>query len=285
MFRAREFHFTEQDFRQIRELIYAHAGISLNAGKADMVYSRIARRLRATGLQTFAEYLGYLNADAEEWQHFINSLTTNLTAFFREPHHFPILAEHVLNLSRHRRGTIELWSAACSTGEEPYSMAMTLIDAFASWTPPIAILATDLDTNVVRQAALGIYPRERVEKLPESDLKRFFQRGRGAQEGLVRIRQEVRDLVRFRPLNLLADRWPMQASYDAIFCRNVLIYFDKPTQSRLLARFRPQLRQDGLLFVGHSESLTQATDLFRLRGKTVYLPVTQKETQRETYAT
>jgi chemotaxis protein methyltransferase CheR len=269
----REFQFTARDFERIRGLIYEHAGIALNASKTDMVYSRIARRLRATGLTSFEDYLTYLDQEPDEWQQFTNSLTTNLTSFFRESHHFPILAEQVLVARRQGRSPLRLWSSACSTGEEPYSMAMTVIDAFDSWTPPVKILATDLDTNVVRQAAEGIYPLERVEKLPERDLKRFFQRGSGAQEGMARIRPEVRALVSFQPLNLLGEQWPIKGPFDAIFCRNVLIYFDKPTQSRLLARFHPLLRPDGRLFVGHSESLTHVSHLFRLQGKTVYVPL------------
>ncbi|WP_207896130.1 CheR family methyltransferase [Thiobaca trueperi] len=271
--REREFDFTDQDFQQIRGLIYEHAGISLNTSKVDMVYSRIARRLRATGLTSFEDYLAFLNENEGEWQHFINSLTTNLTSFFRESHHFPVLAELAVKAMNQGRRPIRFWSSACSTGEEPYSMAMTLIDALGSWTPPVRILATDLDTNVVRHAAQGIYPVERVRKLPEQDLKRFFQRGRGAQEGMVRVRPEVRALVSFNSLNLLSEDWPIKGPFDAIFCRNVLIYFDKPTQSKLLARFHPLLRADGLLFVGHSESLTHVADRFRLQGKTVYAPV------------
>ena len=276
MLREREFQFTHRDFEKIRGLIYQHAGISLSDGKVDMVYSRIARRLRATGLTSFEGYLDFLDANPEEWQHFTNSLTTNLTSFFREAHHFPILAEHAIEAQRKGRGPLTFWSSACSTGEEPYSMAMALIDAFGTWTPPVKILATDLDTNVVRHASKGIYQMDRVEKLPEETLKRFFQRGRGAQEGLARIRPEVRALVNFHPLNLLDDKWPIKGPLDAIFCRNVLIYFDKPTQAKILSRFHPLLRPDGLLFVGHSESLTHVADLFRLRGKTVYAPAPTK---------
>jgi len=271
--REREFHFTPRDFEQIRRLIYEHAGIALGPAKMDMVYSRIARRLRATGLTSFAEYLALLEADPDEWPQFINALTTNLTAFFRESHHFPVLAEHVLGVWRQGRRLIRLWSSACSTGEEPYSMAMTLIEAFDSWTPPIQILATDLDTNVVQQAAEGIYALDRVEKLPAAQLKRFFLRGKGARAGQVRVRPEVRALIEFRPFNLLSAHWPMREPFDVIFCRNVMIYFDKPTQARILARFHPLLRPDGLLFVGHSESLAHVAHLFRLRGKTVYAPV------------
>lgn len=152
-------------------------------------------------------------------------------------------------------------------------MAMSLIDAFGTWSPPVRILATDLDTNVVQQAAQAVYPLERVEKLPEADVKRFFLRGRESQAGMVRLRPEVRALVTFRPLNLLSDSWPMKGRFDAIFCRNVLIYFDKATQYKILERFHPLLRPEGLLFVGHSESLTHVSDLFRLQGKTVYAPL------------
>ncbi|MGQ9658842.1 MAG: CheR family methyltransferase [Thermochromatium sp.] len=271
--RAREFQFTSRDFEQIRRLIYEHAGIALGPGKMDMVYSRIARRLRATGLTSFAQYLARLDADPDEWTNFINALTTNLTAFFREAHHFPVLAEYALEAARRGRRPIRLWSSACSTGEEPYSMAMTLIEAFDSWTPPVKILATDLDTNVVRQAAEGIYALERVEKLPEAQLKRFFLRGKGARTGQVRVRPEVRALIEFHPLNLLSEHWPMREPFEVIFCRNVMIYFDKPTQAKILARFHALLQPDGLLFVGHSESLTHVTQLFRLRGRTVYVPV------------
>lgn len=270
--REREFLFTDRDFERICALIYAHAGIALSAAKVDMVYSRIARRLRANSLASFDEYLDLLNANPEEWQPFINSLTTNLTSFFREAHHFPVLAQVALDARRQGRAPVMLWSSACSTGEEPYSMAMTMIDAFKSWSPPVKILATDLDTNVVQQAAQGIYPLDRVGKMPEADLKRFFQRGKGPHKGMARVRPEVRALVRFHALNLLEDRWPMKGPFDAIFCRNVMIYFDKQTQAKILARFHPLLRQDGRLFVGHSESLTHVAELFRLQGKTVYAP-------------
>ncbi len=271
--KTREFHFRDRDFARVRGLIQAHAGIALGPGKVDLVYSRIARRLRARGLRSFEDYLELVTADADEWQEFVNALTTNLTSFFREAHHFSILEEHVLRVQQRSGDPARLWSSACSTGEEPYSMAMTLIDAFASWTPPVKILATDLDTNVLRQAAEGVYPLERVERLPRGILKRFFLRGKSSREGMVRVRPEVRRLVSFRALNLLGGDWPLKARFDAVFCRNVLIYFDKPTQSRLLKRLHPLLCPDGLLFVGHAESLTHVTDIFRLIGRTVYAPV------------
>lgn len=267
--REREFEFTAQDFERVRKLIYGHAGISLNPSKQDMVYSRLARRLRATGIDNFKDYLALLETSNEaEWEAFVNSLTTNLTSFFREPHHFPILAEHLL---KHRhRGHIELWCSAASTGEEPYSMAMTVVDAFNSFTPPVRILATDLDTNVLAKGEAGIYPLERVEKLSPELVKRFFLKGTGAQSGYVRVRPELRAMINFRQVNLLSPEWPVRGPLDAIFCRNVMIYFDKPTQLKILERFAPMLQPDGLLFAGHSESFHNAGHLFSLRGKTVY---------------
>jgi chemotaxis protein methyltransferase CheR len=266
---TREFDFTSRDFERVRKMIYDHAGIALNPTKQDMVYSRLARRLRATGLQSFEAYLGMLEAGNDaEWEAFVNSLTTNLTSFFREAHHFPILSEHI----GRQKGDhpVTLWCSASSTGEEPYSMAMTMIDLYGSFTPPVKILATDLDTSVLAKAAAGVYAMERLEKLPEDTLKRFFQRGTGAQAGTARVRQELRDMVTFRPINLLDASWPIRGPFDAIFCRNVMIYFDKQTQYDILKKFAPMLRADGLLFAGHSESFYHAADLFKLRGKTVY---------------
>jgi len=269
----REFHFTDADFERVRATIYEHAGISLNPGKRDMVYSRVARRLRATGFSNFGEYLDHLDVESEEWQLFVNALTTNLTSFFRESHHFPVLAEHARHHHTPRNGPFRVWSSACSTGEEPYSIAMTLVDAFGTFKPPVKILATDLDTNVVAHAAAGVYPEDRVAKIPEKDVRRFFLRGKGSSKGMVRVRPELREMIVFRQLNLLSPQWPMRGPFDIIFCRNVLIYFDKPTQYQLLSRYRPLLRPEGLLFLGHSESVAHAGDLFRLQGKTVYAPV------------
>ena len=173
----KEFLVTQAEFEHIRTLLYQHSGIKLNDSKKDMVYSRLGRRLRATGMKSFQEYLELVEQDeGDEWEAFINSLTTNLTAFFREPHHFPLLKEHVLSL---RKKPLRLWCSAASTGEEPYTMAMTMIDAFGSYKPPIEIIATDIDTNVLTKARAGIYSLERVEKLPPETLKRFFFKGYG----------------------------------------------------------------------------------------------------------
>lgn len=266
---SREFLFTDADFQRIRKLIYAHAGINLSDAKKDMVYSRLGRRLRATGLTRFSDYLALLEANDEtEWEAFVNALTTNLTAFFREPHHFPLLAEHIQKI-KHRR-PIELWCCAASTGEEPYTMAMTMVDVFGSYTPPVHILATDLDTHVLKKAQAGIYPIERVEKLPQDVLKRFFLKGTGSNAGYVQVRKELRDMVTFRKLNLLDAQWPIRGPFEAIFCRNVMIYFDKPTQYKILQKFVPVMHSDALLFAGHSESFQHAADLFSIRGRTVY---------------
>ncbi len=265
---VKEFAFTEHDFERVRALIYERAGIALAESKHEMVYSRLARRLRATGKVSFTHYLDELErgTNAEEWEAFTNALTTNLTSFFREAHHFPILAEHVRKLKE----PIAIWCSASSTGEEPYSIAMTLCEVFGTLTPPAHIFATDIDTNVLTTAANGVYAQDRLDKLSPERAKRFFQKGKGAQEGLVRVRPELRQLITFKQLNLLSDSWPINGPFDAIFCRNVMIYFDKPTQGKILSRFAPLMKPDALLFAGHSENFLYVSDAFKLRGKTVY---------------
>jgi len=266
---GREFAFTAADFEHVRKLIYAHAGISLSATKQDMVYSRLARRLRETRQKSFADYLVLLErGDKNEWEKFVNSLTTNLTSFFREPHHFPILAEHLKKLQG--RSPIKIWCSAASTGEEPYSIAMTVVEAFNSFNPPVSIVASDLDTNVLATAAKGMYPRDRVDKISLERLSRFFIKGTGVQEGEFVVKPELRRLITFQRLNLLEPNWSVRGPLDALFCRNVMIYFDKPTQYKILARFTPLMSDNGLLFAGHSESFLHAADLFRSQGKTVY---------------
>ena len=265
---AREFDFTKGDFQRVCKLIYEHAGISLSASKQEMVYSRLARRLRATGLGNFNDYLELLEQNDEaEWEAFTNSLTTNLTSFFREAHHFPVLAQHA---RRFKGEQLQLWCSAASTGEEPYSMAITLAEAFGTLRPPVKILATDIDTHVLETAQAGMYAMERLEKMSQERLRRYFLRGTGAQAGMARVRDELRALITFQPLNLLDAHWALRGPFHAIFCRNVMIYFDKPTQYTILRRFAPLLHADGVMFAGHSESFHHAADLFRLRSKTVY---------------
>jgi chemotaxis protein methyltransferase CheR len=264
----KEFLFTPADFERVRTMLYAHSGIKLNDSKMDMVYSRLARRLRATGMKTFQDYLARVEKQHdEEWETFINSLTTNLTAFFREPHHFPLLKTHVLSL---KKRPIRIWCSASSTGEEPYTLAMSMVEAFNTYKPPVEIIATDIDTNVLNKAKAGIYPMDRVDKLPPDILKRFFLKGSGSNADNVKVRKELSDLISFRQLNLLDTKWPISGLFDVMFCRNVMIYFDKDTQYKILKRFEPMLEPHGLLFAGHSESLHHASDLFKLRGQTVY---------------
>jgi chemotaxis protein methyltransferase CheR len=265
---VKEFDFTARDFERVRAMIYKRAGIALAESKQEMVYSRLARRLRATGTSSFVKYLDELEAGrmGDEWEAFTNALTTNLTSFFREAHHFPLLAEHVKKL----KGPITIWCSASSTGEEPYSIAMTLCETFNTLTPPATIIATDIDTNVLATAAAGVYTIDRLDKMSEERSKRFFQRGRGEREGMVRVRQELRQMITFKQLNLLADSWPISGQFDAIFCRNVMIYFDKDTQRKILSRFVPLMKPDALLFAGHSENFLYVSDALKLRGKTVY---------------
>ena len=265
----REFDFTNADFERVRKMIYEHAGIALSPIKRDMVYSRLARRLRATGANSFSVYLDRLQSrESQEWESFVNALTTNLTSFFRESHHFDILKSEIRN--RWSRRPLKIWCSASSTGEEPYSIAMAVSEAFDSATPPVQIVASDLDTNCLAEARAAMYPMERVERIEAARLSRFFLKGAGSQAGMVRVRPELSRLVEFRRINLLEPNWPLKGPFDAIFCRNVMIYFDKPTQYKVLARFKPLLQPDGLMFAGHSESFTHATDLFRSMGRTVY---------------
>lgn len=264
----REFEFTSTDFSRVRKLIYQHAGISLSEAKTDMVYSRVGRRLRAAGIDSFKEYLDRLERknDAAEWEAFTNALTTNLTSFFREEHHFPILADHLTQVQK----PIRIWCSAASTGEEPYSIAITACEAFGSLTPPVEIIATDIDTNVLATAANGVYPYDRISKLSDKRKKTFFQRGSGQHEGSVRVKSELRRLITFKQLNLLDEHLPLKGQFDAIFCRNVMIYFDKPTQSKIITKFLPLMKPNGLLFAGHSENFLYVSKELHLLGKTVY---------------
>ena len=265
----REFAFSAVDFDRVRKLIYEHAGISLSTAKQDMVYSRLARRLREMHLKSFADYLNLLErGDKSEWEKFVNSLTTNLTSFFREPHHFPILADHLKKLRG--KSQIKIWCSAASTGEEPYSIAMTVVEMFGSFNTPVTIVASDLDTNVLATAAKGVYPLDRVDKISPERMSRFFTKGSGPQDGAFTVKPELRRMLSFQRLNLLEPNWAVRGPLDILFCRNVMIYFDKPTQYKILARFAPLMSDDGLLFAGHSESFLHAADLFSSQGKTVY---------------
>ncbi|WP_369814411.1 protein-glutamate O-methyltransferase CheR [Erwinia sp. Leaf53] len=259
---------SDTHFKRISQLIYQRAGIVLADHKREMVYNRLVRRLRTLGLDDFGRYLALLESEqnSAEWQAFINALTTNLTAFFREAHHFPLLAEH----AKRRSGSFNVWCAAASTGEEPYSIAMTLAETLGSGPGKFQVTASDIDTQVLETALAGVYRQEELRTLSPSQLQRFFLRGTGPHEGKVRVRPELASMVNFMQLNLLANEWTLPGPFDAIFCRNVMIYFDKETQEKILRRFVPLLKPGGLLFAGHSENFSQISREFYLRGQTVY---------------
>jgi chemotaxis protein methyltransferase CheR len=263
-----DFVFTDTDFRRVVGLIYARAGIRLNDSKQSMVYSRLARRLRVLDLERFSDYLNSLEADPKsgEWQHFTNALTTNLTFFFREKHHFEMLTEQL----QHLHGPVRIWCSASSTGEEPYSLAMTAVEAYGKLRPDVEIIASDLDTQVLNKAKNGIYSMDKLDKVSQERCKIFFLKGRGENTGQARIRRELREMIEFKQINLLASSWPLTPYFDAIFCRNVMIYFDQPTQRVMLEKMGRLLKSDGLLYVGHSENLHHMSEWFHSCGKTVY---------------
>jgi len=257
------------DLQRAADILRARAGIVLGRHKGEMLARTLGNRVRHHGLRDVAEYLQRLQNNFlwSEWEFFINAFTVNHTAFFRENHHFDMLADFL----RGRARPHEVWCCAASTGEEAYSIAMTLHDAALPSDSQALVWATDIDTGAIQQAERGTYPLERVAPVPQEYLRRHFYRGTGAQAGRVRVKPHIRRMIRFEPFNLLSADWPSDRRFDAIFCRNTLIYFDKPTQVRILERFAPRLKQDGLLFVGHSESFTSLTRVFRLRGQTVYV--------------
>ena len=269
-----EFAWTDKDFARIQALIYRHAGIHLHDGKRAMVYSRLSRRLRQTGYRRFGDYLDGLEAceagDGEsEIEHFVNALTTNLTSFFREPHHFAILAE----LLKTRRGgePWNLWCSAASTGEEAYSMAITAAEALGSDGGGFRLVASDIDSRVLAKAVAGVYRAEQVKDLSAERLRRFFLRGKAGNQGMVRVKPELQRLVEFRQINLVSENWPFSQAFDVVFCRNVMIYFDIATQRKVLEHMYRMLRPGGLLMAGHAENFSEARDLFKLQGKTVYV--------------
>jgi len=274
--REREFEFTSSDFETVRKTLYEQAGISLNDGKADLAYGRLARRLRNLRMSRFSDYLAYVNSTEGESEmvHFINALTTNLTAFFREPHHFEFLEKTALpeTMRRHQHDRrVRLWSAGCSTGEEPYSLAMTLAESPIISSPwDTKLLATDLDSNVVETAREGRYAEKRIEGLSAAHTRKWFHSLPGGDE--VQVKEALQDMIAFKQLNLMHD-WPMHGPFDIIFCRNVVIYFDKPTQMRLFERYADILVDGGYLFLGHSETMHNLSDRFELIGKTIYRKV------------
>ena len=265
-----EFPFTERDFRQIAAMLHSDAGLAIPESKATLVYSRLAKRLRALGMKSFQDYCQLVSESAGigERRNMLAALTTNVTRFYREPHHFEHLAAHVLPkaLDRaRRRGRVRIWSAGCSTGQEPYTLALTILSMLPDATNhDIKILATDIDPNVVATARRGLYSATDLQPVKPELVRRWMK---PASDGLTEVGDEMRELVAFRELNLIGT-WPMKNRFDAIFCRNVVIYFDEPTQNTIWQRFRKSLEPGGRLYVGHSERVSG--DGFRSDGLTSY---------------
>lgn len=265
----------DKEFNDIRTVIKELTGISMGDSKHQLIHRRLSSRLKATGINTFQGYLEYLRkGDTAELEAFTNSITTNLTSFFREPHHFDYLAREIIpEIVANKDATnkrLRIWSAGCSTGEEPYSIAMTLRESLQNidqWDAKI--LCTDLDSDVLNICRAGIYSQRRVEKVAENRLRRWFRKSRAQDDDRLIVSPQLQELITFKQLNLMHD-WPMKGRFDAIFCRNVIIYFDKPTQRVLIDRFADSLEEGGTLILGHSESLFNVSDRFSLIGKTIY---------------
>jgi chemotaxis protein methyltransferase CheR len=276
---AREFAFRGEDFDYIASLVYERSGIVLSAHKKDMVYTRLARRLRSLGLPSFRDYCALIQSESgtDEIGALINAITTNLTKFFRENHHFDHLRQAVLRdladqSARGQARRVRIWSAGCSSGEEPYSIVMTLAEALpnlAQWDA--RILATDLDTSMVAKASAATYPASSLADVAPGIRAKYLERGRRGEEEFVVV-ERLRRLITFKQLNLLGP-WPMKGAFDAIFCRNVMIYFDAPTKAELVRRFAGLLKPHGWLYVGHSESLLDDQTCFKLTGRTIYRKV------------
>jgi len=269
----REFKFTPRDFATLRDMMQQYTGIQLSENKVDMIYGRLSRRLRKVGMTKFSDYIDLLqeDEDSDEFGEFVNAVTTNLTSFFRENHHFEYLKNILLpdlikgNQASHR---IRIWSAGCSTGEEPYSIAKIVNEIMPSgWD--VKILASDLDTGVLAHGERGIYDVSRTESLSKSTVQGMFEKNRNHPDK-VRVQRKLRDLISFRELNLL-EGWPMKGPFDIIFCRNVIIYFDMPTKQMLMDRYANLLAPNGHLFLGHSEAMNQMSSRFSLCEKSTYV--------------
>lgn len=269
---------SKKDFRTISDLVYKHCGINLHEGKKELVRARLAKRLRLGKFKTFQEYMKHVLEDKTgvEFSTLIDSLSTNLTSFFRESKHFDFLREKFLpslleRKEKNRKFKIRAWSAGCSSGEEPYSIAITLLEAVHSqpcWD--IKILATDISTSILETAKKGIYNEERIAPVPSIQKHKYLAKNRTKNRKIYEVSKSLRDIIIFRYLNLM-EEWPIKGPLDFIFCRNVMIYFDKPTQSRLINRFWDLLDSGGILFTGHSESLTGIEHKFKYVQPTIYV--------------
>jgi chemotaxis protein methyltransferase CheR len=273
--KQREFEFTDKHFNWIQELVMEKTGIALSDQKTDLVYGRLARRLRALNLDNFDKYCNLLKENTDnELSEFVNSITTNLTSFFREKHHFDFLSNTALKYlvnERKNEKRLRIWSAGCSTGEEPYSIAMTVMESIpniSNWD--IKILATDIDTNVLNKASEGIYDSQRIEGIDKARVRKWFLKTKNTgRSNMVKVNPKLKELITFKQLNLMND-WPMKGQFDVLFCRNVVIYFNKDTQRVLFDRYANILKEDAYMFLGHSESLYKVTERFSLLGNTIH---------------
>jgi len=263
-YRQAEVHLSDKDFNRFRKLIFELAGITLSEHKRALVYSRLAKRLRANKLDSYSDYyelVSQADPDSQEIVEFINAITTNKSSFFREPHHFDFLREEIFpvfleEMNASRRKSIRIWSAGCSAGQEPYTLAMTLFEFFgAESAAEFQILATDIDTNVLSRAREGIYNDEQIEDIPDYLLRKYFLKGKGERAGLAKVGKDLQSIIQFNRLNLFDATWPMKEKLDIIFCRNVIIYFNRDTQRKLISRMTQHLKPGGYLMLGHSESL------------------------------
>jgi len=270
----RAYTFSDAEYDELRALIERRVGIALSGGKRDLVYSRVSRRLRARELSSFAEYLSLLRqGDEQELSELVNAMTTNVTQFFREDHHFQYLRDSFFpEMKKHKAANrvIRIWSAGCSSGEEPYSIAIMLAEFLAhnpGWKAEV--WATDVDGNILETARAGVYPMERLKQVSSERLRRYFLKGSGPNEGKARVGRELRDLVHFERVNLI-EPWPKVEPFDAIFCRNVIIYFDRDHKAQVVDGFADFLRPRAHLFLGHSESLHGLSQRYELIGRTIY---------------
>ena len=267
----------DREFKLLSDLVYHTIGINLGDSKKELLRTRLGKRLRLLGIPTFKEYYKYVTEDnKDELTNLFDAISTNLTSFFREQKHFDYLSETVLPEildERKRRGDfqVRVWSCACSTGEEPYSLAIALAEYLGmSSKYGVKMLATDVNTEVLEKAAQGLYKEARVENLPKVILKKYFLRGEGKQAGYVKIKRQLQNMITFRRINLTAPRYPFRKQFDFIFCRNVMIYFDKHTQKQIIDKLYNHLKPGGYLFLGHAESLTGIDTEFKYIKPTIY---------------
>ena len=273
-FELKKISLSDAEFDKLRDLVYKISGISLANTKKELVVSRFSKRVKALKLNSFSEYHDLLVSPGgfSEVQNFINSITTNKTDFFREPHHFDFIASSfVPQVVASNRPVVRIWSAACSTGEEPYTIAMVMSKYLVEpYGIPVKILATDIDTSVLKTAARGVYDSQAISPVPEAYLKKYFLKGKDDSFGLFKIKDEIRKMVTFKQLNFVAAEYPITSTFDIIFCRNVIIYFSSETKKLVISRLFRYLNEGGYIMMGHSETLFNMIDGLVYLKNTIY---------------